>query len=231
MRHSRRVTRPWATIPFVLALGGCFLASSAPSRPDRERVSGPAVYVEGCETCHAAVVTGPYAQSRHVAMGIRCGQCHAPEGHPDFSRPVADGTCGGCHQPQYQQTIRSQHFLTRLERPLNGDRAARARLRQEGFVATTAEGRRFVGDVGSGELGGRLCAGCHYDEHRLGLRGVDRGAFCIGCHGGRETHYPSSAPEDTNRCLACHVSVGKTVQGQPVNTHRFTVPGAEGSGR
>ena len=86
-----------------------------------------------------------------------------------------------------------------------------------------------MGDSSSGGLGGRLCAACHYDEHRLGLGVVQRAGFCTGCHTGREEHFPTSG--STNRCVQCHVRVGETVSGQVVNTHRFARPGAEGAGR
>jgi hypothetical protein len=161
-------------------------------------------------------------------MGIRCGQCHAVGNHPDFVRPVRDATCGGCHQPQFQQTVASKHFATRSQHALDGDRAARAALRRDGFTAAAAAGgRRFAGDAATGEQGGRLCAACHFDEHRLGLGALQREAFCVGCHTNREEHFPVDAAEPTNRCVSCHVRVGESVTGQVLNTHRFGIPGAE----
>jgi hypothetical protein len=126
---------------------------------------------------------------------------------------------------QYEQTLASKHFATRQQRALDGDRAARGALRREGFTAATAEGRRFVGDSSSGELGGRLCAACHYDERRLDLDAVRRADFCVGCHAGREGHFPNPAAGPTNRCLQCHVRTGVTESGQVLNTHRFATPG------
>jgi len=168
-------------------------------------------------------------------MGIRCGQCHTGENHPDFTQPVRDGTCGACHQPQFQQTLESKHFATRVQYPLDGDRSARAALRREGFTVAVAGGRRFAGDSSSGELGGRLCATCHCDEHRLGLSAVQRASFCVGCHTDRQEHFPGpagdGAAEPTNRCVSCHVRVGESVTGQVIDTHRFAVPGAEGAAR
>jgi hypothetical protein len=172
-----------------------------------------------------------YAQSLHTTKGIRCGQCHTPGGHPNFTQPIRDGKCGGCHQPQYQETLVSKHFATRDLRALDNDRDARQALRLEGFTVATARGRRFVGDSSSGELGGRLCAACHYDEHRLGLGLVQRADFCTGCHAGREMHFPIPTPGLANRCVQCHVRAGQTVSGQVVNTHRFARPGAESAGQ
>jgi hypothetical protein len=212
----------------AVVLGGCFLVPGAPKRPDPEApLSGPVPYVEDCQTCHRTPVGEHYEQSLHAAVGIRCGQCHAPEGHPDFRAPVDDGKCGGCHQAQYQQTLESRHFVGRELRTLHDDRAARVALRGDGFVSATSARRRFVGDSSSGALGGRLCAACHYDEHRIGLRPVRTAGFCTGCHTRREDHYPGAAPDGANRCIECHVRAGETVTGQRVNRHRFAVPGAE----
>ena len=211
--------------PIVLASAGCFLAPGSSPRPDPAApLSGPALYVEGCQDCHATPVGAHYAQSLHTAKGIRCGQCHTPGDHPNFTQPIRDGKCGGCHQPQYQETLVSKHFATRDLRALDNDRDARQALRLEGFTVATARGRRFAGDSSSGDLGGRLCAACHYDEHRLGLRVVQRGDFCTGCHAGREAHFPISTPGPANRCMECHVRVGQTVSGQVVNAHGFARP-------
>jgi hypothetical protein len=221
------IARAALVVSTVFALGGCFLLS--PRRPDPEGpVSGPVPYVERCFACHGARVEDEYAKSLHTAMGIRCGQCHTPGGHPNFTQPVRDGKCGGCHQPAFQQTLKSKHFATRLQRVLDEDRAARAALRREGFVGATADRPHFVGDTTSGELGGRLCVACHYDEHRLGLGAVRRAEFCVGCHTDRETHFPVSTPDvQKNRCTECHVRADETDSGQTVNTHRFARPGEE----
>jgi len=216
-------------LPIVLASGGCFLLGSA--RPDSNApVTGPAPYVENCQACHATPVAAHYAMSLHTTMGIKCGQCHTPGGHPNFTQPIRDGKCGGCHQPQYQETLTSKHFTTRQSLALDDNRDARKALRREGFTVPVAGGRRFVGDPASGPLGGRLCAACHYDEHRLDLATVQRADFCTGCHTDRGDHFPDPTPGFTNRCVPCHVREGETVTGQIVNTHRFAKPGAAAGG-
>jgi len=218
----------WLALALAVTLGGCFLASWSPSRPDPAvPVSGPVPYVESCPACHGSRVAAAYAESLHAAKGIQCGQCHTPAGHPDFVQPVSDGKCGGCHQPQYQQSLQSRHFETRQASALDGDRPAREALRRAGFTAATGAGRHFVGDASSGELGGRLCVACHYDEHRLGLATVQRAEFCTGCHADRDGHFPVSSPETPNRCIQCHVRVGETESRQVVDTHRFAPPGSE----
>jgi hypothetical protein len=161
----------------------------------------------------------------HAARGIRCGQCHRPAGHPDYTEPVRDATCAGCHQAQYQQVLATTHFATRQPRALDRDRAARKALRAEHFVAAGAGTPHFVGDASSGALGGRLCAACHYDEHRLGLGGVRQAKFCAGCHPTAELHAPISPTEPTNPCLPCHTRIGTTARGQVLNTHLITRSG------
>jgi hypothetical protein len=207
-----RFARTLLLAPAALALGGCFLVSWLPGRHDaKTSVSGPAPYVEQCQSCHPA--PAGYAQSLHSAKGIRCGQCHWPAGHPDYTQPVEDATCGGCHQPQFQQVLATKHFTTRELRPLDHDRAARRLLRQEHFTAPSPGLRRFVGDSSSDALGGRLCAACHYDEHRLGLAAVRQPNFCAECHG-----VPPHGPMGSG-CMECHVRIGTTARGQVVNTH------------
>jgi hypothetical protein len=214
----------------ALALSGCFLAPWSPDRPGPTAFLGPPVSVESCESCHAGNVSDVYAASTHAARGIRCGQCHRAGGHPDFTHPVADAACGGCHQAQYEQTLASKHFPARAQRSLDTDRAARVELRRAGFVVSTGGSGTFAGDVAAGELGGRLCAACHYDEHRLGRSAVRREDFCTGCHAGRDAHYATPEASGSNRCTTCHVRVGETVAGLIVNTHRFGMPGAGSSG-
>jgi len=224
-----RRSAPWLAralllASIALALGGCFLVSWLPGRRDTPpSVPGPVPYVEGCQGCHAA--PAGYAESVHSAKGIRCGQCHRAPGHPDFTEPVRDATCAGCHQPQYEQVLATTHFATREQRALDGDRAARKALRREHFVAAGMGTSRFVGDASSGALGGRLCAACHYDEHRLGLAAVRQAEFCVGCHAAPQLRAPVPPSDLSNPCLQCHTRIGTTERGQVLNTHWITKSG------
>ena len=201
----------------------------ARKRPDPvASVSGPAPYETDCEDCHDEQAD-EYADSLHAAKGIRCGQCHTPgsgpdleePGHPDLAHPMADGKCGGCHQPQHQQTLATTHYSGRSLEPLAADEDRRLELREQGFLVGRGKAALFVGDEAAGELGGRLCVACHYDEHRLGRNAVVAADACTGCHVKYRAHYPTAIPGFENRCNGCHVRVGETVTGQFVNTHLF----------
>ncbi len=208
----------------VCGLVGCSLLPWARKRPDPvESVSGPAPYVENCELCHVPQAEA-YAHSLHSAKGVRCGQCHMPGGHPAYTQPIRDGKCGGCHQPQYQQTLASRHYAGRKLENLDSNREQRKELRQHGFLVGSGADARFAGDEVSGDLGGRLCVACHYDGHRLGRGAVRAADACTGCHVKQREHYPINIPGLENRCIQCHVRVGTTVQGQVVNTHLFRSP-------
>lgn len=214
-----------ATILVSLAVA-CSWVPWARKRPDPVvSVSGPAVYEGNCEACHAGPVVEHYAESLHSFKGVRCGQCHVPGGHPDYARPIADGKCGGCHQDQYQETLRSPHFGSRVLLPLDADLAARKALRADGFRVAGVDRTRFAGDETANELGGRLCVSCHFDEHRLGRRATVRADFCTGCHADLAEHYAIEFPGLENRCIQCHVRAGTTVNGQVVNRHDFTMGG------
>lgn len=184
----------------------------------------PALYVEDCGQCHPAQAEA-FASSGHAGKHLACGKCHTPAGHPDFAVPVSDATCGGCHSAQYQQVLESQHFATRVQQPLNADRAARQALRADGFRVERNGRAHFAGDAKAGELGGRLCAGCHLDGHAFRLAKVGAADACTTCHTDRGAHFPVTMPGFENRCLACHVRQGETAAGQKINSHRFARPG------
>jgi hypothetical protein len=179
--------------------------------------------VAACPDWHTEPVLSRYAASRHAAKGLRCEQCHKGAAlDPGCAAPVGDGVCGGCHSAQYEQTLASEHFESRKQLALNDDPALRERVRRDGSAYDEGEYRVFVGDLGGGR-GGRLCTACHYDGHGLGLSSVRQEGFCLGCHDDQDDHYEDEEEAEgfTNRCMACHVRVGRTRTGQIVNDHSF----------
>jgi hypothetical protein len=101
-------------------------------------------------------------------------------------------------------------------------------LRADGFRVELSERVFFTTRDERSGRSGRLCAGCHYDGHRLSASSARSGHFCESCHADRDGHYPDVVADD-NRCLVCHMQEGVTVVGQTVTSHAF--PGFEESAR
>ena len=219
--------------PLVLVTAGCFLTPGS-SRPDPAApIAGPAPYIENCQACHASPVAAHYAMSLHTAKGIRCGQCHTPDGHPNFAQPIRDGKCGGCHQPQYQESIDSTHFATRTLIALDDDpRGAKDRAQRGLHRGPRRPAEPLRGRLGVGRA--RRPPVRRVSLRRAPSRPRRRAAGRL-LHQlltrARPAHFDFPTPEATNRCLECHVRVGETLTGQVVNSHRFAMPGAEGSGK
>jgi hypothetical protein len=199
------------------ALFGSAPWGNEPSESSRE--AGPA----SCGACHATVAAR-HASGPHGRKGIACGQCHRGRGHPAFDEPLNDGTCGACHPPEYQQVAASAHAGRAVVVPaavsagrLRGD-LFRVRVTDKTFFATRDEQRK---------QDGRLCVGCHYDQHDLSASAARSATFCQSCHADRDNHHPY-VMVDGNRCLVCHMAQGKTVAGQTVTSHVFARYGKPG---
>jgi hypothetical protein len=169
-----------------------------------------------CDTCHVDVAQR-HAASVHGGVGLACRQCHRGAQHETFEA-VTDGTCGGCHLPEYQQTRRSAHFETAVALSPEDMRASRA----GGFRVGNDGGWHFVAGAGGGPEASRLCVGCHQADHSFDLRTVRRADGCTFCHADRGDHYVFGVTSD-NRCLGCHVKKGTTVIGQTVTSHAFVM--------
>jgi hypothetical protein len=163
-----------------------------------------------------------YSTSAHGARHILCGQCHGGGEHPDPETPVMDGTCAGCHTPEFQEQLASTHFEERVPVDL-GDWLGREDSADAAsqFFARADDVTRFVGQRDAGGAGGLLCVGCHYDGHAFGLAALRRAGACETCHAGLNDHFADEESEGGNRCLDCHVHAGRTVTGQVVNSHHF----------
>jgi hypothetical protein len=171
---------------------------------------------EPCASCHVEVAER-HLHGPHGRTGIACGQCHRGAGHPDFEEPLADGTCGGCHLAEYQQVSRSAHARDATELPAA---VTSSTLREDAFRIRSADGTVFATRDRRSPQAGLLCAGCHFDGHRVSASRSRSVGFCEACHAYRDDHYAQVAA-DGNRCLACHMQRGATVTGQRVTSHAF----------
>jgi len=216
----------WA-LPLVVVCGlaaGChalFGRSPWGDEPtgDAREAGGPS-----CDVCHAEVAKR-HLDGPHGGEGIACGQCHRGGGHPAFDEPLDDGTCGGCHLPEYQQVAPSAHARNAIVVPVE---ISERTLRADGFRIELSERVFFTTRDQRSRRGGRLCAGCHYDGHRLSSSSARSAHLRESCHTDRGGHY-SDVVADDNRCLVCHMREGVTVVGQAVTSHAF--PGLAEPGR
>ena len=213
----------------LLAFGGCFLLSRAPDRPDPEQpVSGPAVSVERCQTCHARA--GRRALRRRVSTRPRASAVgNATRREAIRTSPSRCGTpsAAGCHQPAYQQTLASQHFAGRAaaragRRPGRADRAPRGGLhrhhgRRDGASWVTRPRATWAAACARRVTTTSIVSAsppCSGPTSASGVTRVSRGTS------------PFRRRTRTNRCTRCHVRAGTTESGQSINTHRFARPGA-----
>jgi hypothetical protein len=197
----------------VLLLGCHLLAAGSPwgERPI-ERSAGD----DDCADCHDDVAT-VHLDGPHGAANIACGQCHRGDGHPHFAAPLDDGTCGGCHLPEYQQVAASAHAL-------RGIRATDSPQGLSSRFDVAVAGKRYFATAADASRDSRqLCVSCHFDGHRLSAAAARAPGFCETCHANLGNH-PREAAAPPVDCLDCHMRRGVTNGGQPVTSHAFLPP-------
>jgi hydroxylamine dehydrogenase len=111
-------------IAVVIAFGlivAAFLVNRARPRVETDQPSASLVRASGkCAECHAQQqysIVHEYEISRHAEKGVNCLDCHQPaEGqtkkeHHGFvvSTKLTAGNCRSCHEPIYQEFLRSRH--------------------------------------------------------------------------------------------------------------------------
>jgi hydroxylamine dehydrogenase len=114
-------------IAVVLACGlivSAFLVNRARPRVETDQPSAAFVRASGkCAECHSQQqysVVHEYELSRHAQKGINCLDCHQPADgqsktdHHGFviSTKLTAGNCRSCHEPIYQEFLRSRHAAT-----------------------------------------------------------------------------------------------------------------------
>jgi hypothetical protein len=100
---------------------GAFLVNRARPRIETEQPSPAFVRASGkCAECHLAQqysAVHEYEMSLHARKGVNCLDCHQPAGaqqtqdHHGFviSARLTAGNCRSCHEPIYQEYLRSRH--------------------------------------------------------------------------------------------------------------------------
>src|SRR5262252_292503 len=107
-------------IAFALIVSA-FLVNRARPRVETDQPSADAARATGkCAECHTAqqyAVVHQFEMSRHAQKGINCLDCHQPADgqarreHNGFvvSTKLTAGNCRSCHEPIYQEFLRSRH--------------------------------------------------------------------------------------------------------------------------
>ena len=114
-------------IAVVVAFGlivSAFLVNRARPRVETDQPSAAFVRASGkCAECHSQQqysVVHEYELSRHAQKGVNCLDCHQPadgqskKDHHGFvvSTKLTAGNCRSCHEPIYQEFLRSRHAAT-----------------------------------------------------------------------------------------------------------------------
>jgi hydroxylamine dehydrogenase len=114
-------------IAVVIAFGlivSAFLVNRARPRVETDQPSAAFVRASGkCAECHTQQqysIVHEYELSRHAQKGVNCLDCHQPadgqsrKDHHGFvvSSKLTAGNCRSCHEPIYQEYLRSRHAAT-----------------------------------------------------------------------------------------------------------------------
>ena len=200
-------------IGFALIVSA-FLVNRARPRVETDQPTAAFVRASGkCAECHTQQqysIVHEYEMSVHAQQGVNCLDCHQPaDGQPRkdhhgfvVSTKLTAGNCRSCHEPIYQEFLRSRHaapswaavygeaglkpeqveFSERYQ-PGGTRRAAHPLTAPEGASATTSG-----------------CAQCHASAGRTTTA---RSATCTACHT-RHTSSVAIARLPTT-CGQCHL--------------------------
>jgi hydroxylamine dehydrogenase len=204
-------------IAVVVACGlivGAFLVNRARPRVETDQPSAELVRASGkCAECHSQQqysIVHEYELSRHAQRGINCLDCHQPadgqskKDHHGFvvSTKLTAGNCRSCHEPIYQEYLRSRHAATSWaavfgQEALKPDQIAFAERYQPGGTRRPAHPLTKLEGASASASG---CAQCHSvgkpnDDGTIGT--------CTACHT-RHTSSIAIARLPTT-CGQCHL--------------------------
>ena len=204
-------------IAVVVAFGliiSAFLVNRARPRVETDQPSAAFVRASGkCAECHSQQqysVVHEYELSRHAQKGVNCLDCHQPadgqskSDHHGFviSTKLTAGNCRSCHEPIYQEYLRSRHAATSWaaifgQERLTPEQVAFAERYQPGGARRPAHPLTQVEGPSSTTSG---CAQCHSvgKPNEDGTIGT-----CTACHT-RHTSSVAIARLPTT-CGQCHL--------------------------
>ena len=107
-------------IGFALVIAAFLINRQRPAIETQQPTAALVKASGKCAECHSRLqysVVHEYEMSRHAQKGVNCLDCHQPAAgqqktdHHGFviSTKLTAGNCRTCHEPEYQQFIRSRH--------------------------------------------------------------------------------------------------------------------------
>jgi hydroxylamine dehydrogenase len=191
-----------------------FLVNRARPRVEVDQPTAEFIRATGkCAECHTQQqysIVHEYELSRHAQKGVNCLDCHRPadrqsgKDHHGFTivTRLTAGNCRSCHEPIYQEFLRSRHAATSWaavygEQSLTPDQVAFAERFQPGGAKRPAHPLTTLEGPSSTASG---CAQCHSvgkpnDDGTIGT--------CTACHT-RHTSSVAIARLPTT-CGQCHL--------------------------
>jgi hydroxylamine dehydrogenase len=200
-------------VAFALIVSA-FLINRARPRVETEQPTAALVRASGkCAECHVQQqysVVHEYEMSVHAQKGVNCLDCHQPaagqqkQDHHGFviSTRLTAGNCRSCHEPIYQEFLRSRHAAPSWaavygEAGLTPEQVAFSEQYQPGGTRRPAHPLTTVEGASATTSG---CAQCH----SVGRPNVDGTiGSCTACHT-RHTSSVAIARRPTT-CGQCHL--------------------------
>jgi len=200
-------------IGFALVLAALIINSQRP-KPEVDQPTVALVRATGkCAECHAQLqhsVVHEYQLSAHAAKNVTCLDCHQPAAgqektdHHNFviSKTVTSANCRSCHEPVYQQFLRSRHAAPSWaavygEQGLSAEQVAFSEKHHPGACKRAANSLVSLEGAAAMDAG---CAKCH----AIGKPNADGTiGTCTACHT-RHTSSVAIARLPTT-CGQCHM--------------------------
>ena len=241
---------------FALTISAFLLNRARPSA-ESSQPSVALVRASGkCAECHYRLqysVVHEYEMSVHAQKHVSCLECHQPaenqerQEHHGFtiSKHLTAGNCRGCHEPIYQEFLRSRHAAVSWaavygEKGLSPEQASFAEQYHPGYAKrpphpfTTLEGQSAMNSgceqchaVGRPNSDGTIgtCTACH-TRHTSSVAVAREPRTCGQCHMGPDQSQLEIYEESTHGVLfnsqASLMNLARTPK--QLTTHEMWIP-------